>query len=83
MPETEMKLALLRYNMFSKERAEASYKWRPTGTRDSKWSECEDEMIKMEDDLRKDGYEFVCTGIKAAGEVKYAIYKLTVTATAG
>ena len=82
MTEMELNLLLLRFNMLSKERAEASYKWRPAGIRDSKWSECEDEMIKMEDNLRKDGYEFVCTGIKAAGEVKYAVYKLIKTATA-
>ena len=31
MTETELKLALLRYNMLSKERADAAYMWRHAG----------------------------------------------------
>ena len=81
MPETEMKLALLRYNMLSKEKATAvhMYVYAYTGKSsyyNDKWEGCIDEMMKMEDDLRKDGYEFVFTGYKTAGEVAYRVYEI-------
>ena len=81
MPETEMKLALLRYNMLSKEKATAVHMYVYTYTGKSsyyndKWEECIDEMMKMEDDLRKDGYEFVFTSYKTTGEVAYRVYEI-------
>ena len=33
-------------------------------------------MMKMGDDLRKYGYKFICTGIKAVGETSYSVYKI-------
>ena len=83
MSEIELKLMLLLYNMLSRERAEASYKWRLTGIRDSKWSEYEDEAREMMKELSKYSYAFAYAGSKKAGEVEYAVYKLTKTATAG
>ena len=83
MTEVELKLMLARYNMLSKERAEASYRWRLTGIRDSKWSEYEDEAREMMKELSKYSYAFAYAGSKTAGEVEYAVYKLTKTATAG
>lgn len=82
MTDIELKLMLARYNMLSKERAEASYKWRLTGIRDSKWSEYEDEAREMMKELSKYSYAFAYAGSKKAGEVEYAVYKLTKTATA-
>ena len=76
MTEAEMKLALLRYNTLSKERAEASYKWRLTGIRDSKWSEYEDKMTKMMEELHEYGYDLVYDDYKTEGEVRYSVYKL-------
>ena len=83
MTEMELNLLLLRFNMLSKERAEASYKWRLTGIRDSKWSKYEDEAREMMKELSEYGYAFTYVGSKKAGEVKYSVYKLTKTATAG
>ena len=83
MTDIELKLLLLRYNMLSKKRAEASYKWRLTGIRDSKWSEYEDEAREMMKELSRYSYAFAYAGSKKAGEVEYAVYKLTATATAG
>ena len=82
MSEIELKLALLRYNMLSKERADAAYMWRLTGIRDSNWSEYEDEAREMMKELSKYSYAFAYAGSKKAGEVEYAVYKLTKTATA-
>lgn len=79
MTEAEMKLALLRYNMLSKEKAVAIYMCEHAGKSsyyDDKWEECIDEMMKMGDDLRKYGYKFICTGIKAVGETSYSAYKI-------
>ena len=81
MTEAELKLALLRYNMLSKEKATAVHMYvcahaDKSSYYDDKWEECIDEMIKMEDDLRKYGYKFVCTGIKAAGNISYSAYKI-------
>ena len=79
MTEAELKLVLLRYNMLSKEKATAVHMYVYSGKSsyyDDKWEECIDEMIKMEDDLRKYGYKFVCNGIKEAGEISYSAYKI-------
>ena len=76
MTETEMNLALLRYNTLSKERAEASCRWRLTGIRDSKWSEYEDKMTKMMEELHEYGYDLVYDDYKTEGEVSYSVYKL-------
>lgn len=79
MTEAEMKLALLRYNMLSKERAEAAYMWGHAGESvcyESKWSKCIDEMSKMMDDLRKDGYEFIFTNFKRVGKFQYQVYDI-------
>ena len=83
MTELELKLLLLRYNMLSKERAKAAYKWILTGKRDSKWSELEDEARKMMKELSKYNRAFAYAGSKTEGEVEYAVYKITVTATPG
>lgn len=82
MIDIELNLLLLRFNMLSKERAEASYKWRLTGIRDSEWSEYEDEAREMMKELSKYSYAFAYAGSKKAGEVEYTVYKLTKTATA-
>ena len=79
MTEIELKLMLLRYNMLSKEKAVAIHMYEHTGKSsyyDDKWEECMDEMSKMMDDLRKYGYKFICTGIKAVGETFYSAYKI-------
>lgn len=81
MTEIELKLMLLRYNMLSKEKAIAVHMFvcaraDKSSYYDDKWEECVDEMMKMEDDLRKYGYKFVCTGIKAAGGISYSAYKI-------
>ena len=78
MSEVELKLMLLRYNMLSKEKATVVHMYVCTSesSYEDKWEECIDEMMKMEDDLRKYGYKFVCTGIKAAGETFYSAYKI-------
>lgn len=78
MTETELKLALLRYNMLSKERADAAYMCALTGDY-SKWADCMDEMKKMEDDLREYGYKFVYVGYKAAGGGYYSVYEIVPT----
>ena len=79
MTETEMKLALLRYNLLSKERADAAYMWTLTGESvcyEPKWSMCVDEMSKMRDELRKCGYEFASIGSKVVGKVQHEEYKI-------
>ena len=79
MTETELKLALLRYNMLSKERADAAYMWRHAGESvcdEAKWSKCVDEMSKMRDELRECGYEFDNAGCKVAGKVQYNVYTI-------
>ena len=86
MTEMELKLLLLGYNMLSKERAIAAYVWSRTGKsahcRDE-WLKYADEMTEMMKDLSKYGYAFAYAGSKTEGEVEYAVYKLTVTATPG
>ena len=79
MTETELKLALLRYNLLSKERAIAAFTWRHTGENahdEAEWSECVSEMREMKDDLYRDGYKFTCAGSREAGRVIYEIYKI-------
>ena len=79
MTELEMKPLLLRYNLLSKERAKIVHKCvraRVYASYKDEWEEYVDEMTKMEDDLRKDGYEFVCTGTKAVDEVSYRVYEI-------
>ena len=79
MTEAEMELALLRYNLLSKERAEAAYMWRRSGESvcyESKWSMCVDEMEKMDDDLREYGYKFTFTDFKRVGKFQCQEYKI-------
>ena len=78
MTKIVLKLMLLRYNMLSKEKATAVHMFVYTSksSYDDKWEECIDEMMKMEDDLRKYGYKFVCTGTKTAGGIGYSAYKI-------
>ena len=79
MTEAEIKTALLRYNMLSEERSEAAYMWRHAGESvcyQSKWSMCMDEMEKMMNDLRKDGYKFIFTHFERAGKFQYQVYDI-------
>ena len=79
MTDTESKLLLLRYNVLSKERAEAAYMWSLTGKsayEKAKWSECVGEMEKISNELRNYGYELVCTGIKTTSKTQYRVYKI-------
>ena len=79
MTETELKLVLLRYNMLSKERADAAYMWRHAGESvcdEARWSKCVDEMSKMRDELRECGYEFGNAGCKVVGKVQYNVYTI-------
>ena len=86
MTETELKLALLRYNMLSKERADAAYMWRHAGESvcdEAKWSKCVDEMSKMKDELRECGYEFGNAGCKVVGKVQYNVYTIVPVSNQG
>ena len=79
MTETEMKPLLTRYNKLSEERAEAAYMWRravESVCYQSKWSMCMDEMEKMMNDLRKDGYKFIFTHFERAGKFQYQVYDI-------
>lgn len=79
MTETEMKLLLTRYNKLSEERSEAAYMWRHAGESvcyQSKWSMYMDEMEKMMNDLRKDGYKFIFTHFERAGKFQYQVYDI-------
>ena len=79
MTETEMKWALFRYNKLSEERSEAAYMWRRAGESmcyQSKWSKCMDEMEKMMNDLRKDGYKFIFTNFQRVGKFQYQVYDI-------
>lgn len=75
MTEAEMKLVLLRYNMLSKERSKIADMCALTGEY-GKWADCIDEMKRMEDDLRKHGYEFVYVDSKTTGEMQYNMYEI-------
>lgn len=78
MTEIELKLTLLLYNILSKERAKIANMC--TRTCDyGEWADCIYEMKKMEDDLRKHGYEFVYAGFKIADETRYSVYKIVLT----
>ena len=79
MTELEMKLMLARYNKLSKEKAKAVHKCMHVGDYTSygdEWEVYIDRMMKMERDLRKDGYEFVYTGFKTTDEVSYSVYRI-------
>ena len=79
MTETEMKLRVTRYNKLAEERSEAAYMWRHAGESvcyQSKWSMCMDEMEKMMNDLRKDGYKFIFTHFERAGKFQYQVYDI-------
>ena len=79
MTEAEIKTALLRYNMLSKENADAAYTRGHAGESvcyESKWSICMDEMSKIRDELRECGYELVSTGYKKVGKVQHEEYKI-------
>lgn len=79
MTETEMKLLLTRYNKLSEERAEAAYMWSHADESmcyQSEWSKCMDEMEKMMNDLRKDGYKFIFTHFERAGKFQYQVYDI-------
>ena len=78
MTEIELKLTLLRYNILSRERAKIADMCARTCDY-GKWADCIAEMKKMEDDLRKHGYEFVYTSTKTAGELQYSVYKIVLT----
>ena len=79
MTEIEMRLLLARYNILSRERAEAAYMWGCSGKSayyESKWSKCVDEMSKMRDDLRKSEYRFTYAGFKVVDKLQYSVYKI-------
>ena len=79
MTDTEPKLLLLRYNVLSKERAEAAYMWSLTGKSEyekTRWSEYVGEMVEISNELRNYGYELVCTGTKATSKTQYRVYKI-------
>ena len=79
MTDIELNLLLLRFNMLSKERAEAAYMWSLTGKsayEKAKWLECVDKMAEVSRELRSYGYELVCTGIKATSKTQYRVYKI-------
>ena len=79
MTEAELKLTLLRYNMLSKEESIAASEYARAGetaSYEDKLFKCINEIVKMEDELRKYGYEFVYIGSKAAGEIYYNVYKI-------
>lgn len=79
MTDIELNLLLLRFNMLSKERAEAAYMWSLTGKsayEKAKWLECVDKMAEVSRELRSYGYELVCTDIKATSKTQYRVYKI-------
>ena len=79
MTEAELELLLLRYNILSKKRATAAYMWRHAGESvryEAEWSECVNEMIKMNDDLHEYGYKFTYANSKIEGKFQYNVYKI-------
>ena len=79
MTETELELLLLRYTIRSKKRAAAAYMWRHAGESvcyEAEWSECVNEMMKMEDDLHECGYKFAYASSKIEGKFQYNVYKI-------
>ena len=73
MTGTELELALLRYNMLSKKRAEANYMSAHTDENayNDERSECVAEMKKIRDDLRECGYNFAIKG-----RIQYNMYEI-------
>ena len=78
MTEIELKLFLLRYNILSRERAKTAEICSHTCDY-GKWADYIAEMKKMEDDLRKHGYEFAHAGFKTVDELHYSVYKIVLT----
>lgn len=79
MTEIELRLLLARYNILSRERAEAAYMWGRSGKSvyyENKWSKCVDEMRKMKDVLRKSGYRFAYASFKVMDKFQYNVYKI-------
>ena len=86
MTEIELKLMLLRYNILSKEESAAASEYMRAGetaSYEDKWFKCINEMTKVEDDLRKHGYELVYAGSKTADKVRYSVYKIALTDNCG
>ena len=73
MTGSELELALLRYNMLSKKRAEANYMIAHTGENayNDERAQCVAEMKKIRDDLRECGYNFAI-----AGKIQYNMYEI-------
>ena len=79
MTEIELKLMLLRYNVLSKEESTAASEYMRAGetaSYEDKLFKCINEMTRMEDDLRKDGYKFAYTGSKTEDGVRFNVYRI-------
>ena len=86
MTEIELKLMLLRYNILSREESAAAYRYMRAGETagyENEWFRCLNEMTKVEDDLRKHGYELVYAGSKTADGIRYSVYKTVPTNNCG
>lgn len=86
MTEIELKLMLLRYNILSREESTAAYRYVHAGETagyEDEWFKCLNEMTKVEDDLRKYGYELVYAGSKTADKIRYNVYKIALTNNCG
>lgn len=82
MTEIELKLTLLRYNVISKEESAAASEYMRAGetaSYEDKLFKCINEMTRMEDDLRKDGYKFTCIGSRTEDGVRFNVYKIVPT----
>lgn len=85
MTKKELRPLLLKYNMLSKKVAIADHMYLHAGETsyyDDEWAECLNEMKEIRRDLRKCGYKFVCTSIKAVGEAYYNVYRIVSLYTA-
>ena len=79
MTEIELKLTLLRYNVLSKEESIAASEYMRAGETASYEDELFkriNEMTRMEDDLRKDGYKFTCIGSRTEDRVRFNVYRI-------
>ncbi len=79
MTEIELKLTLLRYNVLFKEESAAASEYMRAGKTidyENKWFKCINEMTRVEDDLRKDGYKFAYTGSETEDGVRFNVYKI-------
>lgn len=79
MTEIELKLMLLRYNVLSKEESTAASEYMRAGKTidyENKWFKCINEMTRVEDDLRKDGYKFTCIGSRTEDGVRFNVYRI-------